>query len=159
MILLEDEVKHKGPYDPPGLLAKAEGILEKFPGRIDAIVGYWDFPVSSMLSLLRQKFNLPSPTLAAVARCEHKYWNRVEQRRVLPECTPRFAAVDPFADPPERIDVNVPFWIKPVKSLRSYLAFRIGKASDLKAAIPMIKDGIPPRGGALQSFSLPHRDV
>lgn len=55
--------------------------LKNYPSSVDAIVGYWDFPVSTMLPLLCQSFGLPSPSFEAVLKCEHKYWSRLEQRR------------------------------------------------------------------------------
>ena len=39
-------------FDIPAMLADAEATLDAFDGSIDAIVGYMDFPVSTMLPLL-----------------------------------------------------------------------------------------------------------
>lgn len=39
-------------FDIPAMLKEAESILDGFDGSIDAIVGYADFPVSTMLPLL-----------------------------------------------------------------------------------------------------------
>jgi len=69
-------------YDLPDLLAEAEAELRAFDGPIDAIVGYIDFPVSTMLPIL----------------CAHKYWARIEQAKAVPDNVPRFAAFDPFDD-------------------------------------------------------------
>ena len=123
-----------------------EGALEQlknFPGPIDAIVGYWDFPVSTMLPLLRQPFGLPSPDFEAVLKCEHKYWSRLEQRRAIPEYVPDFCAVDPFLENPrQQITVDYPFWIKPVKAASSHLGFKVRNDTEFEHAIQAIRRNI-----------------
>jgi biotin carboxylase len=125
------------------ILTGARERLATFDGTVDAIVGYWDFPVSTMLPLLRRELGLPTPSFESVLRCEHKYWSRLEQAQVVPDHIPTFCAVDPFAeDVLDRITIGYPFWIKPVKSVLSYLGFRIESEWDLEQAIPRIRDGI-----------------
>jgi len=130
-------------YDLPRHLAEAERRLHAFDGPIDAVVGYMDFPVSTMLPLLCRRFGLPAPTLEAMLKCEHKYWSRVEQQTVIPEHVPRFAAVDPFDDHSvAAIPLAYPFWIKPVKSSGSYLGFYIDGPEALDRAVREIRRGI-----------------
>ena len=62
------------------MLQEAEGQLNSFDGSIDAIVGYMDFPVSTMLPILCRKFNVRSPSLESLLKCEHKFWSRSVQR-------------------------------------------------------------------------------
>lgn len=123
-----------------------EGAIEKlnqFPGSIDAIVGYWDFPVSTMLPLLRERYSLPSPSFEAVLKCEHKYWSRLEQSRVIPEFIPDYCAVDPYADNyRQQISVAYPFWIKPVKAASSHLGFKVTNDKELEYAINCIRENI-----------------
>lgn len=117
--------------------------LENYPGSVDAIVGYWDFPVSTMLPLLRQPFGLPSPSFEATLKCEHKYWSRLEQRRVIPDYIPDFCAVDPFSENPrQQISLDYPFWLKPVKAASSHLGFMVRNDDDLAAAIAEIRGNI-----------------
>ena len=130
-------------FDMAALLDKARGILRSFPGPIDAIVGYWDFPTILMMPILRQEFGLRGPTLESVLRCEHKYWSRIEQARVVPEHVPRFALVDPFDDrAADQLDLEFPFWIKPVKAHSSMLGYRVGNRRDLDHALAEIRNGI-----------------
>lgn len=125
------------------LLTGAQGILANFPASVDAIVGYWDFPVSTMLPLLREPKNLPTPSFESVLKCEHKYWSRLEQARVIPEHIPEFCVVDPFHDDVKKqITVAYPFWIKPVKSVLSYLGFRVNSDRELEHAVCSIREGI-----------------
>ncbi|SEK88180.1 ATP-grasp domain-containing protein [Halomonas daqiaonensis] len=131
----------KYPFDQ--LAADALAELEQFPGRVDAIVGYWDFPTSGLLPVVRQVRGLPGPTLEAVLKCEHKYWSRLEQSRWVPECVPAFQAVNPFDNQViDRIEIDYPFWIKPVKAHSSQLGFLIERPEQLEEVLPIIRQGI-----------------
>lgn len=114
--------------------------LERFPGPIDAIIGYWDFPVSSLLPLLCRHFGLPTPSLEAVLRCEHKYWSRLEQQRVVADFIPPFCAVNPLCEHyREQISIDYPFWIKPVRAASSHLGFKVHNDRELDHAINVIR--------------------
>ena len=125
------------------LYERALEQLNRYPGTIDAIVGYWDFPVSIMLPLLRQPYQLPSPSYKAVLICEHKYWCRLEQKKVVPEYIPDFCAVNPFDDNyRQSITVQYPFWIKPVKAASSHLGFKVRNDVELDHVIRIIRQKI-----------------
>jgi hypothetical protein len=112
-------------------------------GSVDAICGYMDFPVSTMLPLICREFGTRSPTIEGLLKCEHKYWSRVEQKRVVPDHIPEFTAFDPFDDDAlSRIELPYPFWIKPIKASGSFLGFRIQNEEDFAAAIPHIREQI-----------------
>ncbi len=124
------------------LLDKAVRQLEAFEGTVDAIIGFWDFPVSTMVPILCQRFGgLCCASLEAVVKCEHKYWSRLEQQKVIDEY-PRFGLVDPErdTDPPE--GVSYPLWVKPVKSASSELAFGVANQQEFQHALAQIRDGI-----------------
>ncbi len=132
-----------GKYRLIDMLELADQKLRAFEGSIDAIVGYTDFPVSTIVPILCQRFNVPGPSLESVVKCEHKYWSRLEQKKVIPEHIPAFIKFDPFDDNPlEQIPFHFPFWIKPVKSTASQLGFRINSRSDFYRAIKMLRDHI-----------------
>jgi hypothetical protein len=57
-----EEIKRPNHFPVHDVLQKAQQKLREFTGSVDAIVGYWDFPVSTMLPLLRQPWGLPGPT-------------------------------------------------------------------------------------------------
>lgn len=95
-------------------------------GKIDAIVSYYDFPGTTITPIIAHKYGLPAPSLESAMKCEHKYWSRLEQNKVIPLSLPKFAAFDPFDDNAyQNIEMIPPFWIKPIKSYRSFLAYRI----------------------------------
>ncbi|MBB4935033.1 biotin carboxylase [Lipingzhangella halophila] len=141
----------------PELLDKAREQLRSFDGTVDAIIGYWDFPVSSMVPLLCAEFGLRSAPLDAVVRCEHKYWSRLTQAEVIDEY-PSFGLVrlDEEPSPPE--GVGFPMWLKPVKSSSSELAFLVENEEQFDSAARRISGGID-RVGAPFNFVLSHVDL
>jgi hypothetical protein len=142
-LFTHQEIKKLDHFPVQELLTDGIDQLKLFPDGVDAIVGYWDFPVSTVLPLLRQAVGLPTPSLESVLKCEHKYWSRLLQQQVIPLHVPRFAAVNPFAeDPLGQIPLDFPFWLKPVKSVVSHLGFRINDRSDFDHAIREIRQGI-----------------
>jgi biotin carboxylase len=131
------------------LLSKAQAELDSFGGDIGAIVGYWDFPVTTMVPLLCARYDLPSANLTGVIKCEHKYWSRLEQQKVIAE-HPRFALVDldGAARPPA--ELSYPMWLKPVKSFSSELAFQVTNDDEFGDAVRQIREGIARVGRPFQ---------
>lgn len=142
-LLRPEEMLWADAFPIEDMLKRAEAQLSAFPGSIDAILGYMDFPVSTMLPILCKRFGLRSPSLESLLRCEHKYWSRLEQRSAVPEHVPGFAPFDPFAeDPRAQIDLDYPFWVKPIKCAGSHLGFRVGNDAQLDAALVAIREQI-----------------
>ncbi len=142
-LLAYDEVKGVDVIDFNGLYQTACERLRAFEGSIDGIVGWWDFPTTSLVPMLCQTFGVPGPPLEAVLKCEHKYWSRLVQHEVVPDYIPKSCVVDPFVeDPLSQINIDYPFWIKPVKGFASQLGFRIGGPEDFEVAISTIREEI-----------------
>ena len=59
------DVKRRRNYPVRDLLEAASLQLDRFPGRVDAIIGYWDFPVSTMVPILCAERGLRAPSLEA----------------------------------------------------------------------------------------------
>lgn len=122
------------------LIKEGQERLRKQRHHVDAVIGYWDFPVTTTLPIICRGFDLKAPTLESVLKCEHKYWSRLEQRQAVPECTPAFVRFNPFADNcRDCINLKYPFWIKPLKSYSSQLGFKIRNKKDLDHAIKIIR--------------------
>ena len=133
--LLTTEELQEGTISIPDLLDRAQDQLDAFDGPIDAIVGYWDFPVTVMVPILCHRYGLPSADLEAVVRCEHKYWSRLEQQKVIDE-HPAFGLIDlehPNPTLPDHLDY--PAWIKPVKSTSSEGAYLVEDDDQLRRAV------------------------
>ncbi|NDL60729.1 ATP-grasp domain-containing protein [Phytoactinopolyspora mesophila] len=133
----------------PELLASAERQLYRFDGSIDAIIGYWDFPVSSLVPILCERFHTTGPSLEAVVKCEHKYWSRLVQQEVV-AAHPRFALLDTDhrGGPPSGL--TYPLWVKPVKSVSSALAFRATNHEEFRAGLEAIRQNIDWMGAPFQ---------
>lgn len=162
-LLDHERVRRADEYDFEELLADADAELAAFDGRVDAIVTWWDFPATALLPILCERWDLRGPTLRSVLVLEHKYWSRVVQRGVAREYVPSFATFDPFDDDAlaqvGRRGVEFPFWVKPVKSVASYLGFRVESEADFTAAVASIRDEIhlfgDPFQQALERVELP----
>ncbi len=142
-LLEHDEAIHPEQFPVDRMLARSEAILNEFPGSVDAVCTYWDFPTSTFVPLIRERWGLSGAGLNAVLRLEHKIWARIEQQKVIPELIPQFAVVNPFAsDPSADLNLAYPFWLKPVKAHSSYLGFRINNRDDFDHAITAIRRGI-----------------
>ncbi len=144
-----DPAEILGTYDFPiaDMLERAERQIRQWQdetgGTVDAITGYMDFPVSTMLPLLCERFGVRSASLESLLKCEHKYWSRSVQREIVPDHIPPFEAFDPFDDGAfDAIDIPLPFWVKPIKAAASMLGFHIASREDFDAAMTEIREQI-----------------
>ncbi|MGK7752116.1 MULTISPECIES: ATP-grasp domain-containing protein [unclassified Roseovarius] len=137
-LLTSAEVSDTQIFDIPDMLRRAEETLDAFAGSIDAIVGYIDFPVSTMLPLLCEKYGVRNASLESLLKCEHKYWSRKVMAEVIPDHVPNFTAFDPFDDEAlskiGEAGLRFPFFVKPIKSSGSRLGFRIDSPEDFAYA-------------------------
>lgn len=142
-LLTPAQVYETQEFDIPSMLAEAEATLNAFDGSIDAIVGYMDFPVSTMLPILCKKFGTRNASLESLLKCEHKYWSRQVMREVIPDNTPTFTAFDPFDENAlskiGEAGLRFPFFVKPIKSSGSRLGFRIDSPEDFDFATEKLR--------------------
>jgi hypothetical protein len=136
----EDIAKRYAEVGFAELLRKAEAQLEAFSGPVDGIIGFMDFPVSTMVPILSKRFGLRSESTESMLKCEHKYWSRLEQAESIPDHVPEFVCFDPFdRDPLAKIPFGFPFWVKPLKSFNSYLGYRIRNEAGFRKAMEAIR--------------------
>jgi biotin carboxylase len=156
--LLDVEELQVGEVSVPDLLSKARATLDAIGGKIDAIVGYWDFPVSTIVPILCKEYGLRSSSLESIVKCEHKYWSRLEQQKAIDE-HPRFGLVSLKDDDPRVPEgMKFPMWLKPVKSFSSELAFGVKDEAEFKEAVGKIREGIS-RVGRPFEYILEHLDL
>ena len=142
-LLTMDEIRPGDRIPIRELIDKALAELDRFDGKPDAIVGFWDFPINCLVPILSEHVGLPHMPLAGVVACDHKYWARVVEERVVPGAIPPFAAVHPFApDAASSTGLDFPFWIKPVMSYSSYLGFHIDRPDTLVSSLATIRSEI-----------------
>lgn len=141
------------------VLADARRELKAFDGSIDGIIAHWDFPTSVLVPMLCKDYGIPSPSLESVLKCEHKYWSRVEQEKSVPEFIPRFSSFDPFDDDAlSKIELEFPFWVKPVKAFASQLGFMIENEEQFRAAMKETREKIGQFGDPFEQ-AMAHADV
>ncbi|MFD6279547.1 acetyl-CoA carboxylase biotin carboxylase subunit family protein [Streptomyces sp. NPDC060209] len=140
--LLSVEELQEGEVSVPRLMDRARAVLDAHDGSIDAIVGYWDFPVSTLVPMLGKEYGVRTTGLESVVKCEHKYWSRLEQQKVIDE-HPRFGRVDLDADDPKPPEgVNFPMWLKPALAYSSELAYGVSDMTEFRKAVDEIRAGI-----------------
>jgi hypothetical protein len=154
-----DEIRGVEDYSIPVLLKKIDKRIEK-AGHIDGVVTYFDFPCSVLVPIIAEKYNLPGPGLENIMKCEHKYWSRQEQHQVIPDNIPEFKAFDPCNENAyDEIGFTPPFWIKPIKSYHSYLAYQIKNKAHfyecLKEAQEYIDYMVEPFTWIISEYDLP----
>lgn len=136
-------IKTKGKHlDFENLIERAKLQLNKFDGTINGIISCMD-PAMMLTYYLCEQYGMKGPGLANALRCEHKYWSRLEQKKVIPEHIPDFMPLNPFEDHRlEDLRLKPPFWLKPVKSYSSQLGFNIENQQDLDAGLAQMRENI-----------------
>lgn len=140
-LLTIEELQYGDEIPVQELLDKATAELDAFDGRVDAVIGFWDFPVSTMIPMLCRHAGTHCASLESVVKCEHKYWSRLEQQKAIDEY-PAFGLVDPDNDEKPPAGLHYPMWVKPVKSFSSDLAFGVQDDDQFRAALAEISKGI-----------------
>lgn len=136
------EIRDVETYDIRELLELCYQRIEE-QGRIDAVASYYDFPGTILVPVIAEKYGVPGPSLESMVKCENKYWSRLEQSKVINEHIPVFKAFDPFDERAfESLGIIPPFWVKPIKSFRSFLAFRINGESQFYECMQEIRKHI-----------------
>ncbi|GAA4685797.1 ATP-grasp domain-containing protein [Streptomyces youssoufiensis] len=140
--LFEPDELQGGEVDMASLVQKAIGAIDAIDGGVDAIVGYWDFPVSALVPLLNEHYGTRGTSLESIAKCEHKYWSRLEQRKAIDEY-PGFGQVDLAAERPQPpADMSFPMWVKPAVAYSSELAFGVADEREFQDAVARVREGI-----------------
>lgn len=130
-------------YYPEELMERAIDTVESADEPVDAVMSSWDFPVMFMTPLLAEHFGTRWHALESIMKCEHKYWSRCNQKEAIPEFVPKFARFDPFDDNArEKIDMDYPFWIKPMISFAGHLGLKIESEEDFQRGIDQMRQGI-----------------
>lgn len=155
-----DLVVNPAHYPIDDMIAAGKAQLDGFEGSVDAIIGHWDFPSTALMAIFREHCGLQGPSLVSVLLSEHKYWCRLHAQEAIPDHTPAFEAVNPFADDAaERIELPYPFWLKPTIAFSSQLAFKVRNREDLDEALTALRAGIgrfgEPFGTFMERVELP----
>jgi len=135
------------PGDEPAPGADPADTLEHLVGvardeGVDGVLGSRDRSMHLAVRVT-DRLGLPGPSPRAFMRCHDKLESRRWQRRLVPEATPEFAALDPDGavdggSPP----LDYPFFLKPITGHLSQLAFRIENPAQLASALARVREQV-----------------
>ena len=98
---------------------------------LDGIISNHEQFGALIAAVLAERLGLPGNSPLAIIACQHKYYCRMVEEKLVPQATPRYA---PIAYPFEKdrpIDLAYPFFVKPIKATYSVLAKQINSPSEL----------------------------
>ena len=142
-LLPYDMVVNPESYPIDEMIEEGRRELDQAGVPVHAIIGHWDFPTTALLAVFRRDLELSGPSLAATLIADHKYWSRLREARVIPDSVPDYQSLDPF-DPQaeDKVELDFPFWIKPVIGFSSQMVYRVEDAWELRDALSGIRQGI-----------------
>ena len=137
------EIQNKEVIDVENIIQTINKTIRSQKDGVDGIITFFDFPFTLVTFYIAKLHNLNAPSLLSVLKCEHKYWSRIEQSKIVPANVPRFDKIDPFEGKGlDELIVKPPFWIKPIKTHSSQLGFKVETNNDFKQAISKMKKRI-----------------
>ncbi len=110
----------------------------------------------SAASIIAQRLGLPGPSPQSVMCCEHKYYSRVAQNRLVPHAVPSFQLLDSGDAETTTGITTFPVFLKPVKSCMSINAHRVYDKDQLRdiAKSSLLPDGfIRPFNDMLRAYT------
>ncbi len=114
-------------------------LAEVEPGSIDGVIGSND-RTAHLAAHIAHRLGLPGPSPASFMACHDKLAARRIQTELVPEATPRFAAIDPFDATSPGPSLPFPFFVKPVTGHLSQLAYTIHDAEELASVLREARD-------------------
>ncbi len=142
-IFKQQEIQNQEHIDIEEIISKAKSTIREHDNEVDAIISFFDFPFTLISFYLSDVYNLRGPRLMQGLKCEHKYWSRLLQKAVIPGHIPGFDLVNPYkAKSLQEVNLEPPFWLKPVKSYSSILGFKIENEEDFTKAIAETKSDL-----------------
>ncbi|HEX5038003.1 MAG TPA: hypothetical protein VFX30_12660 [bacterium] len=129
LAFLGRDVENPGDLDADAFLELVRAHVRR-KGRPDGLVGDDDYPANLLAGVLTQGWKLPGPSPRALWLCQHKFYSREAQKKLVPEAVPPFALI-PVNRKWKRSGLDFPFFAKPVKGYLSILSRRVDTAADL----------------------------
>jgi len=112
--------------------AFVEGLVERWRGRIDGVFSNNEYFGALIAAAVADRLGLPGTPPAVVVTAQHKYYARLEQRRIAPGAVPAFSVFPYGVLEPELVGLPFPFYVKPVRATFSVLARRVANFAELR---------------------------
>ena len=103
--------------------------IKNYPEMYDGIVGTHDSS-AVIAAIIAQETGKRFASVDAIIYCQNKYLSRRIQRSVVPEYTPNYAIALDYLRNPDRL--NLPFFIKPVRSNISFGTHKVENQGSLE---------------------------
>jgi biotin carboxylase len=144
------------PEDFDALAFIEEAVAEFSETKIDGVMASDDYPGSIVAGAIAHRLNLPGPSPETILLCQHKYYSRIAQQKILPEVVPSFALLQMDGSVVDG-QLTFPAFVKPVKSFFSVLAERVENAEELKRIVaraqPHLHEFVRPFNALLKRFT------
>jgi biotin carboxylase len=117
-------------------LALIEEIISRHArDRVEGVTSAVGYPGMPVASIIAERLGLPGAKVESVLLCEHKYYARAAQQKLVPSATPCFQIVPPEnLGESDALDIPFPLFLKPVKSCFSINAQRVSSLPELRRA-------------------------
>ena len=109
-----------------------ERLVRRWRGRIDGVFSNNEYFGALIAAIVAERLGLPGTPPAVVITAQHKYYARLEQRRVAPEAVPAFSVFPFDVRDPDEVGLPFPLYIKPVRATFSVLVRRVADFAALK---------------------------
>jgi hypothetical protein len=130
--LLEDSNETQ----PLDILFSIEKLVSRYrDARLSGVTSPVGYPGMSVASIVGARLGLPGPAINCVLLCEHKYYSRIAQQRLVPSATPSFLLLDPKKALRPLEDAAFPLFVKPVKANFSINANTVSTESELQQIV------------------------
>ncbi|MGM0368673.1 MAG: ATP-grasp domain-containing protein [Actinomycetota bacterium] len=126
-----------GTFDPVKFIEKFQKDFRHM--KVDGIIATHDYPASIIASILTEKLGIPGVRTFLNLLCQHKYYSRIYQSKVVPDGVPVFFLVNPSGNNSSR-PPYFPIFLKPVKSFFSIFASRIDNVEQYKRYVKLFLD-------------------
>jgi hypothetical protein len=132
-------------------------ITNKYQTRkLHGVIGTHDGPENTVAAILARELGLCGMDPAKAFVCEHKYYSRQAQKRIVPHAVPDFQCLAIDSLKQDDVTLSYPFFVKPVKSAFSMLARPIHDFQTLQAFMPKVRKHLGQSLGAFNSLIKKH---
>ena len=112
--------------------AFVDELVERWRGRIDGVFSNNEYFGALIAAAVAERLGLPGTPPEVVITAQHKYYARLEQRRIAPGAVPAFSVFPYGIREPEQVGLPFPFYVKPVRATFSVLARRVADFDELR---------------------------
>ncbi len=106
---------------------------------LDGVIGTSDYPESIVAAIIAKEFGLHGMDPAIAFACQHKYYSREAQKKIVPFAVPKFQHLATDSLKRDDVTLSYPFFVKPVKGALSILARPIDDFETLEAFLPKVR--------------------